>query len=41
MSAPKGKWGKARRQLLSHRSFFTFDPEGLGAEARQLLSVEA
>ena len=38
MSAPTGKWGKARRQLLSHHSFFTFDPEGQGAGARSILS---
>ena len=34
ITAPTGKWGKARRQLLSHHSFFTFDPEGQGAVAR-------
>ena len=28
---PTGKWGKARRLLPSHHSFFTFDPEGQGA----------
>ncbi len=26
MSAPTGKWEKARRQFLSHRSFYPFDP---------------
>ena len=35
MSAPTGKWRKARRQLLSHRSFHSFDLEGQGAGARQ------
>ncbi|WP_251553160.1 hypothetical protein [Psychrobacillus sp. MER TA 171] len=34
MSAPTGKWRKARRQFLSHRSFYPFDPEGQGDEAR-------
>ncbi|MER2071039.1 MAG: hypothetical protein ABS898_03940 [Psychrobacillus sp.] len=34
MSAPTGKWEKARRQLLSHRSFYPFDPEGQGDGAR-------
>ncbi len=33
MSAPTGKWGKVRRQLFSHRNFYSFDPEGQGAEA--------
>ncbi|MER2262053.1 MAG: hypothetical protein ABS934_08545 [Psychrobacillus sp.] len=33
MSAPTGKWGKARRQLLSHHSFYPFDPEGQGGVA--------
>jgi len=37
ISAPSGKWGIARRQLLSHRSDFTFDPEGQGAVARQIV----
>jgi len=37
ISAPTGKCGIARRQLLSHRSDFTFDPEGQGAKARQIL----
>ncbi|MER2071826.1 MAG: hypothetical protein ABS898_07910, partial [Psychrobacillus sp.] len=32
--APTGKWKKARRQFLSHRSFYPFDPEGQGAGAR-------
>ncbi|MER2260592.1 MAG: hypothetical protein ABS934_01170, partial [Psychrobacillus sp.] len=27
-SAPTGKWGNARRQFLSHRSFYPFDPRG-------------
>ena len=34
MSAPTGKWGNARRQFLSHRSFSPFDPEGQGGGAR-------
>ena len=34
MSAPTGKWEKARRQFLSHRSFYPFDPEGQGGGAR-------
>ena len=34
MSAPTGKWRKARRQLLSHHSFYPIDPEGQGDEAR-------
>jgi hypothetical protein len=38
ISAPTGKWGIARRQLLSHHSDFTFDPEGQGAGARQIPS---
>ncbi|MER2071868.1 MAG: hypothetical protein ABS898_08130 [Psychrobacillus sp.] len=33
-SDPTGKWGKARRQLPSHRSFYPFDPEGQGDGAR-------
>jgi hypothetical protein len=37
ISAPTGKWGIARRQPLSHRSDFPFDPEGQGAGARQIL----
>jgi len=37
ISAPTGKWGIARRQLLSHRSDFTFDPEGQVAGARKIL----
>ncbi|PZX07960.1 hypothetical protein C7437_1011082 [Psychrobacillus insolitus] len=41
MSGPTGKWGIARRQLLSHRSDFTFDPEGQGAGARQFLLRKA
>ncbi len=32
--APTGKWRKARRQLLSHRCFYLFDPEGQGGGAR-------
>ncbi|MCM3356724.1 hypothetical protein [Psychrobacillus sp. MER TA 171] len=28
MSAPTGKWRKARRQSFSHRSFYPFDPRG-------------
>jgi len=36
ISAPTGKWEIARRQLLSHRSDYPFDPEGQGAVARQL-----
>ena len=35
ISAPTGKLGIARRQLLSHRSDSPFDPEGQGAGARQ------
>ncbi|NME06867.1 hypothetical protein HF876_13550 [Psychrobacillus sp. BL-248-WT-3] len=27
---PDRQMGKARRQLLSHRSFYPFDPEGQG-----------
>ncbi|WP_251553409.1 hypothetical protein [Psychrobacillus sp. MER TA 171] len=34
VTAPTGKWGKARRQFLSHRSFYPFDPEGQGGGAR-------
>ena len=37
ISAPTGKWGIARRQLLSHHSDFTFDPEGQGAGARHFM----
>ena len=36
ITAPTGKWGIARRQLLSHRSDYPFDPEGQGAGARQI-----
>ncbi len=34
MSAPTGKWEKARRQFFGHRSFYPFDPEGQGDGAR-------
>ncbi|MER2071403.1 MAG: hypothetical protein ABS898_05780, partial [Psychrobacillus sp.] len=34
VTAPTGKWRKARRQFLSHRSFYPFDPEGQGGGAR-------
>ncbi|WP_205964182.1 hypothetical protein, partial [Psychrobacillus sp. BL-248-WT-3] len=28
VTAPTGKWKKARRQFFSHRSFYPFDPRG-------------
>ena len=34
ISAPTGKWEKARRQFFGHRSFYPFDPEGQGDGAR-------
>jgi len=48
ITAPTGKWGIARRQPLSHRSDYPFDPEGQrfsatsfaqeqGAVARQIM----
>ncbi|PZX03125.1 hypothetical protein C7437_10783 [Psychrobacillus insolitus] len=37
ISVPTGKWGIARRQLLSHRSNYPFDPEGQGAGARHIM----